>query len=94
MTPSRIGTFLHDSRLKAGLSQKEVSDHCGYNTAQVISDWERGVRSPPSIMLKKLVKLYGVSMEKFFEVVLEEKTLILENKLRKTFGLKSRAGGR
>jgi transcriptional regulator with XRE-family HTH domain len=86
---SLLGHFLQEARVKARLSQKEVSDNFGYKSAQVISDWERGVRSPPANVLRKLVKLYRVPLDKFFDIILEEKTSILEKKLRKSLGLKT-----
>jgi transcriptional regulator with XRE-family HTH domain len=85
--PTSLGAFLHESRIRAGFSQKEVADKFGYKSAQVVSDWERGVRSPPAIVLKKLVKLYDVPVEKFFDVILEEQTRLLERKLRKKLGV-------
>ncbi|MGZ3651016.1 MAG: helix-turn-helix domain-containing protein [Bdellovibrionota bacterium] len=91
MTSARtsiLGGFLHDARVKAGYSQKEVSKLFGYKSAQVVSDWERGLRSPPGDMLKKMVVLYGVPMETFFELIMQERTAILERKLRKSLGLK------
>lgn len=91
---SRLGSFLHKARLKAGLSQKDVSDLFGYKSPQVVSDWERGLRSPPAAMLKKLVDLYHVPMETFFELILEERTAILERKLRRSLGFKGKVGGR
>lgn len=84
----KLGTFLHDARVRAGLSQRDVSERFGYRSAQVISDWERGLRSPPASMLKKMVELYGVPMETFFDLVLEERKAILEAKLRRTLGLR------
>jgi transcriptional regulator with XRE-family HTH domain len=86
---SLLGDFLQEARIKAGLSQKDVADTYGYKSAQVISDWERGVRSPPANVLRKLVKLYRVPLDKFFDIILEEKTAILERKLRKSLGLKT-----
>ena len=49
---------------------------------------------PPGTVLKKLVELYDVPMETFFELILEERTAILEQKLRKNLGVKRRASGR
>ena len=93
MTPknshsSNFGSFLHDARVKAQMSQKEVSELFGYKSAQVISDWERGLRSPPANILKKLAALYHIPMETFFELILEERTAILERKVRKSLGVK------
>ena len=90
---SRVGDFLKESRIKEGLSQREVSQYLGYPTAQVISDWERGVRSPPSIMLKMLVKLYAVPMEQVFTLIMDEKTALLERKVRADLGLRRVGGG-
>jgi len=86
--PSKLCLFLQGARARAGLSQKDVADELGYKTSQVVSDWERGYRSIPSNVLKKIAKLYGVSTEEFFQAILEERTAILESKLRQTFGIK------
>lgn len=83
-----MGNFLKESRIEAGLSQRDVSQSLGYPTAQVISDWERGVRSPPAIMLRKLVKLYQLPVEQLFELILEERTALLKGKVRSDLGLK------
>lgn len=80
---SALGALLLKSRTTANLSQKEVADHLGYSTAQVVSDWERGIRSPPGPVFKKLIKLYSVSADSFYEAILEERTVILQNKVRK-----------
>jgi transcriptional regulator with XRE-family HTH domain len=81
-------SFLQSARVRSGLSQKEVADALGYKTAQVVSDWERGYRSPPAVVFKKLGKLYDVSAEEFFQVIFDERASMLERKLRKTLGLK------
>jgi len=85
---STLGQLLSEHRNLLGLSQKEVATHLGYSTSQVVSDWERGIRSPPANVLRKLVKLYKVTPEKFYEVLLEERTLILQKKLKKILGVK------
>ena len=81
-TQQPFSSFLQEARVRAGLSQKDVALELGYQTAQVVSDWERGVRSPPANCFRKLVKLYGVPVEQFFELLLEERKAILERKLR------------
>ena len=83
VVPSALGVLLAKSRMDAGLSQKEVADHLGYSTAQVVSDWERGIRSPPGPVYRKLIKLYQVSAESFYDAIVEERTVILQNKVRK-----------
>jgi len=49
-----VGVFLKDLRIRAGLSQLELSLKMGYSTPQFISNWERGVSEPPCKSIKKL----------------------------------------
>jgi transcriptional regulator with XRE-family HTH domain len=79
----RLGDFLRDSREEAGLTQKQVAQKLGYGTAQFISEWERGIRSPPGNALKTLVQLYDLSLHRFYDVIIEEQTRALEKDLKK-----------
>lgn len=82
---SKLAGFLKDCRLKSGLSQKEVSSVLGYETAQFVSNWERGVSSPPISILWKLAGLYKVSAQKLFDVVLEEELRLTAINLKTRF---------
>ncbi len=68
-----LGEVLKEAREKRGLSQKEVSDKMGYGTAQFVSNWERGLSSPPIESLKSLAELYEMPGERLFELVLQKK---------------------
>lgn len=48
-TPHRkkFGSWLRKLRVKAGKTQWEVADAQGYDSAQFVSNWERGVSLPP-----------------------------------------------
>lgn len=69
---SRFSEYLQQSRINAGLSQKEVSEKLGYTSAQFISNWERGVSTPPPKSAKKLANMYGVSLEEFLDLLLKD----------------------
>lgn len=56
-------TYLKAARIRAKLSQRSVSDALGYTTAQFVSNWERGVSTPPIKDLKQLSKLYKVNFD-------------------------------
>jgi transcriptional regulator with XRE-family HTH domain len=79
----RLADFLSDAREKAGLTQKQVADHFQYKTAQFISEWERGVRSPPGSVLREIVDLYGISLHRFYDVIMDEQIRALEKELKK-----------
>ena len=49
-----IGKFLKEKRTKAGLTQQEVALGLSYDTAQFVSNWERGISLPPLVALPKL----------------------------------------
>lgn len=69
---SALAQFLKDKRVSAGLSQKQVSDTLGYSTAQFISNWERGLATPPLPVIKQLASLYKVETEEITSLLLEE----------------------
>lgn len=64
--------YLKESRMAAGLSQRDVSEKLGYTTSQFVSNWERGMSTPPNKAVKKLVELYKVPMDEFLDLLLQE----------------------
>lgn len=84
----QLGAFLRESRMKAGLSQMQVAKKLGYTTAQFISNWERGVSEPPLKALKTLARIYSVSMDEIFQLILrstiEKVTEDLKAKFKRT----------
>lgn len=69
---SSFAQYLKDSRIAAGLSQRDVSEKLGYTTSQFISNWERGLSTPPTKAVKKLAELYNLSIEEFLDLLLQE----------------------
>lgn len=67
-----IGKFLKASREKAGLSQREVAEHLGYTTAQFVSNWERGLITPPVATMSVLLGLYKMSKKELTDLLIAE----------------------
>lgn len=65
----KLAKLLQTSRINAGLSQLDVANHLGYSTPQFISNWERGVSTPPIEILGTLGNLYKISAEELFETL-------------------------
>lgn len=87
----RLADFLKDARVRTGFSQKEVADKLRYSSAQFVSNWERGVSSPPLKAVRKLATMYKVTEEDLFEVMLKETLERAETELRrKFFGTKAK----
>lgn len=71
MATRKLCALLRESRLKKGFSQAELADIFGYESAQYISDWERGVSSPPMKKLAKIVEALDIDMDRLFDLLLE-----------------------
>lgn len=80
-----LGKFLKERREKAGLSQKDVADKLGYSTPQFVSNWERGVSTPPLKTLKKIGDMYSVSADELFNVTLNYQVQQMTIDLKRKF---------
>ena len=56
------GTLIREARLRAGLSQVELSERSGKDRAQ-IARWERDVVQPSFETLRELVRVCGFDLE-------------------------------
>jgi hypothetical protein len=56
------GTLIREARLRAGLSQAELSDRSGKDRAQ-IARWERDVVQPSFETLRELVRACGFELD-------------------------------
>ncbi len=64
-----LAEFLKDKRELAGLQQKQVATALGYSTAQFLSNWERGISSPPAKAIKILAEKYSVTEKELIGLV-------------------------
>ncbi len=58
-----LSKYLKQMRCRAGLTQKQVAKVLRYESAQFVSNWERGVATPPVAALAVLIKLYGLNLD-------------------------------
>lgn len=80
---NKLSSFLRDARLKAGLSQGDISNALGYTSAQFISNWERGLSSPPLDRLYEIVQLLKIDSEELIELLLEEQENLIRQQFKK-----------
>ncbi len=80
-----LSKFLRESREKAGLTQMDVADRLGYSSAQFISNWERGLSSPPMKTLNTLAQMYKVGTEEIFQSILAITISTTEESLRRQY---------
>ncbi len=81
-----LGNYLKEKRIESGLTQSEVAKKLGYSTPQFISNFERGLCSPPLKNLKILVRLYKIDAAELMDLIMEEQ----ENILQKALNVKGR----
>jgi transcriptional regulator with XRE-family HTH domain len=80
-----LGAFLKKARLKAEISQHDVAKALGYSSYQFISNWERGISSPPCAVLKRIAALYKTSAQKLFDLLLKDSTRRVQVQLQLEF---------
>ena len=76
----QFGKFLKEARVNAGFSQRHIAGKLGLKNGQYVSNFERGLCSPPLGVLKILVEKYGIHKKdliKYF-IDLEKHNLELE----------------
>jgi transcriptional regulator with XRE-family HTH domain len=86
-----LADWLREARENVGMSQGQVAQELGYSSPQFISNWERGLASPPIPKFKKLCKMYNLSIHDAYDRLLQATLTEVERKLHSDFFSKSKA---
>jgi transcriptional regulator with XRE-family HTH domain len=70
-TFKRIGGYFRDARISSGMTQQNIADHLGYTSKQLISNWERGLCSPPMHQVNSLIKLFKLDFNEVLELFMQ-----------------------
>jgi transcriptional regulator with XRE-family HTH domain len=89
-----LNDYLRQKRLDAGLSQLDVARVLGYASPQFVSNWERGLVSPPLETIAVLIDLYKIPANEVVERILGETRDYLEAHLGTSRRKKSKSGAR
>lgn len=76
-----LNDYLRQKRLDSGLSQLDVAKVLGYSSPQFVSNWERGLVSPPLETIAVLIELYKIPSGEVISKILEETQDYLETSL-------------
>lgn len=82
-----LGSFIRKMRLEKEFSQADLAANLGYKSPQFISDWERGISSPPVKKLHELAVLLEVKVDVLFDLLVTLATEQLVENLSKEFKL-------
>lgn len=89
-----MNEYLRQKRLESGLSQLDVARELGYSSPQFVSNWERGLVSPPLETISVLIDLYKISPSEVIDRILEETRVHLQASLSKKGAKKRKAAKR
>ena len=78
-----VGRFFKTARDRAGLTQMMLAKELGYTSPQFVSNWERGLCSPPFWALAKIVKLTKVPASAVKEVYMASFEKMVDKALKK-----------
>lgn len=76
-----LGQYLKEKRVSAGFTQAEIARRLGYSSPQFISNFERGLCSPPLRNLKSLIKLYRIDAQEMIRLIIDEQKSVLSTAL-------------
>jgi transcriptional regulator with XRE-family HTH domain len=89
-----IGTFLKDVRVRRNMTQADLAKKLGYTTSQFVSNWERGLCSPPLNSIPEIATILGISQKEIREMmnlILEQTRQELEKRLFKKKSMRRNA---
>lgn len=75
-----LSDYLLKARESKGFTQKQLAKKLGIVSAQLISNWERGLCTPPIKKLNKLSAILSIEFDPTFELVMKWKSLQAKNK--------------
>jgi transcriptional regulator with XRE-family HTH domain len=78
-----LGIYLQKSRMECGLTQAEVGKILDYSP-QFVANWERGVSSPPALILPKLIRILRIPEEEILEFLFAQSKSYWEHVVRPT----------
>jgi transcriptional regulator with XRE-family HTH domain len=89
-----LNDYLREKRVDAGLSQLDVARVLGYASPQFVSNWERGLVSPPLETIGVLIDLYKIPAGEVIDRILDETRDYLESHLLSSRRRKGKSGAR
>jgi transcriptional regulator with XRE-family HTH domain len=75
---NHLGRFLKAQREAVGMTQGELSRILGYSNPQFISNWERGLSSPPPKIMSRLVNALDINETAFLKIIMDEQRAFWE----------------
>lgn len=76
-----LGQYLREKREKRGMTQTEVATSLKVRP-QFVSNWERGLSSPPWRLMRRLVTLYSIPRAEMVRVMVKEYEAFVKNSLK------------
>ena len=85
--------YFRQKRLDAEITQAELAEALGFTSAQIVSNWERGICAPPMASLRSLIKILNLDAEEVTDVITEENRRFLLEALSGRKGSRSKKAG-
>ena len=75
-----LGTYLREKREGKGMTQTDVAASLKVRP-QFVSNWERGLSSPPWRLMRNLVRVYGIPKNEIVKVLIKEHEVFIRQNL-------------
>lgn len=67
-----LAELIRNSRIEKEISQKQLAEKLGYSSSQFVSNWERGISSPPLDKLEEICRSLGIAPNEIIETIMYE----------------------
>ena len=81
MDSTSVAKLLRERRVKLGISQSDLAKLLGYSNPQYVSNWERGLCSPPWGKIRRLLAELELHQSEFIEVYMDDYKRVLKKQL-------------
>ncbi len=68
----KLGEFLKEKRVDAGLTQPALAQKLGEVHSQFVSNWERGLCAPPSHAFQRLISVLSLNRDELVKVMVAD----------------------
>ena len=84
-----LAQYLKSRREALDMTQNQLAKILGYSSAQIVSNWERGVIAVPFVMVKKLVRILDLDCNVVADCYVKYTEVLIQKTFRKNLKIQS-----
>jgi transcriptional regulator with XRE-family HTH domain len=74
-----LGAYFRDKRISRGVTQTELATVLGFGNGQYVSNWERGMCSPPLESIYVMIDLLNLPKDEVMNLIIDDNRRFLKS---------------